>query len=671
MLTATDPPREAHVDHPPPVPLRIAVVVGDDARADAARITSVVGRANAQLGWRYDVRFVLGDGGPPRPDPLTGGREPSWQNPLDWRDADIVIVVLWNTRPRALMAVGPMEVALWGPTDPDLLVLARKGAALVETPQEAYEKAATLEFCQAAGDRAYPYDDALSLETGLFAGLARVARDRWAQREGIDRLFCPVCGAESPVATAPAVCVEHNQVLLHMRHRQEGMGHDNLLGLALDGGRLPLHGRIGGGSFGAVYYSKMQPDGQAVAVKVLRRAGRQIEVKRFEREVKLLEQLRHPNVVEIIDHGWERDGPMYAVMEYLPGRTLNDVLHRIDARALVELMVPLLDGLGVLHQKGMVHRDLKPANIMLVDDPLRPDHPPRPVLIDLGLGKNLSNVDGSELTQHGMAMGTHNYMAPEQFERAHDVDARADLYSLSVILYRGLTGEPPFDFRGLDPVQQVEAWTEKWRELCTQPPPTIDRPDLPQPLIDLVMHGLQKKPEDRFQTAGDMRAQLLTALNMWRGMRMEPRTPVQVHAAEETTSRPNPPPAQAVAHPAAPRRPGVGWWPLLGAGTVLVVGLLALLWANRRRAEPGPADAAVIAVTPDPPAMPVSTVRAVPSSQAAHPAVLDAAVVDAATPDAVVPDAVVPDAAIPDAAIPDARPARVPASVAVAPPSAP
>lgn len=544
----------------------------------------MVDRANVQLGWRYDCQFVLGDGGPPRPDPLTGGHEPSWQNPPDWRDADIVVVVVWNTRPRALMAVGPMEVALWGLTDPDLLVMTRKGAALVETPQEAYEKAATLEFCQAAGDRLFPYDDALSFEMGLFNGLARTARERWTRREGTDRLFCPVCGAESPIATAPVACVEHNKVLLLQRHRKDGLGHDNLLGMSLDGGRYLLHGRIGGGSFGAVYFARMQPESHPVAVKVLRRLGRQLEVKRFEREVRLLEQIAHPNVVRIIDHGWESDGPMYAVMEYLPGRALSDVLHRLDARTLCELMLHVLDGLSAVHGQGMVHRDLKPANIMLVDDATRPDQAPRPVLIDLGLGKNTTQNDGSELTQHGMAMGTHNYMAPEQFERAHDVDDKADLYSIAVILYRGITGVPPFDFRGIDPVQQVEAWTEKWQELRSQPAPPIQRDDIPQELVDAVMKGLAKLPEDRFENAIEMRQALARALSVWRS-HLQDRTPYPLPSADTPQ-----PVVREVLRPIPTTRPQrrneAYWWPLAGAAAVLLVGLIALMWARSNRQGP-------------------------------------------------------------------------------------
>lgn len=609
------------MEHPPPTPLRIAVVVGDDVRADASRLQPVVERANVQLGWRYDCQFVLGDGGPPRPDPITGGHEPSWQNPPDWRDADIVVVVVWNTRPRALMAVGPMEVALWGPTDPDLLVMTRKGAALVETPQEAYEKAATLEFCQAAGDRLYPYDDALSFEMGLFNGMARIARDRWTRREGTDRLFCPVCGAESPIGTAPAVCVEHNKVLLLQRHRKDGLGHDNLLGIALDGGRYPLHGRIGGGSFGAVYFARMQPEGHPVAVKVLRRLGRQLEVKRFEREVRLLEQIAHPNVVRIIDHGWEREGPMYAVMEYLPGRSLSDVLHRLDARTLCELMLHVLDGLSAVHMQGMVHRDLKPANIMLVDDPTRPDQPPRPVLIDLGLGKQQLH-EGSELTQHGMAMGTHNYMAPEQFERAHAVDDKADLYSIAVIIYRGLTGAPPFDFRGLDPVQQVEAWTEKWRELSTLAPPPIERDDIPPELVEAVMTGLAKRPEDRFESALAMREALFRALKAWRN-RLHDHTPLPLPSAD-TMPRPvprpvDPEPAQPVPLRAR-RKNDTYWWPLAGAAAVLFVGLIALLWVRRGRQDdppPNPGKTEISGSVRPSTVAPVTRIKAMPDSAVA------------------------------------------------------
>ena len=517
--------------------LRVAVVVGDDVRVDAARIPAIIDRANAALGWRYGARFVLGEQTAPAvpapgrlmPTASSPGIEilQTWQNTTDWRDADVVIAVVWNSRPRPLQNANALDVALWGPADPELLVLARKGAALVETPQEAYEKAATLEFCQAAAERVHPFEDAVQFEQGVYSGLARMAARHWRRMQGVDRLFCPVCGAESWVDGAPSTCVEHGRVLLFSRHRAEGIGSDNLLGVAFDGGRYPLHGRIGGGSFGAVYFSKRQPDGLALAVKVLRNQGKSIEVKRFEREVRLLEQVDHPNVVKIHDHGWEREGPMYAVMDYLPGRTLSDVLHLLDPRTLVDFLMQVLDGLSALHERGMVHRDLKPANIMLVDDPTRPASPPRPVLIDLGLGKNRESLDKSELTQAGMAMGTHNYMAPEQFENANEVDHRADLYSIAVILYRGLTGDPPFDFRGIDPQVDPDGWRAKWEQLNTLPPPAIQREDLPEGLVAAVERGLGKRPEQRFQSAAAFRSALAGVRSQWHQQWMEPSEPAQ------------------------------------------------------------------------------------------------------------------------------------------------
>jgi predicted Ser/Thr protein kinase len=193
---------------------------------------------------------------------------------------------------------------------------------------------------------------------------------------------------------------------------------------------------IGKGGMGAVYRAEHEMLGRTVALKILPRAlaGDPEFVERFKREAQVLAKLRHPNIVEVHDLGVAGD-TYYFAMEFVEGTTLRSVL---AAKALgpdrALAMVPkLCDALEAAHAQGVIHRDIKPENILI-------DGSGEPKIADFGLARI---IRGPTLTMTQAVMGTPDYMAPEQRESTKDVDHRADIYSLGVVLYEMLTGSLP------------------------------------------------------------------------------------------------------------------------------------------------------------------------------------------------------------------------------------
>ncbi|HZU36875.1 MAG TPA: serine/threonine-protein kinase, partial [Gemmataceae bacterium] len=214
--------------------------------------------------------------------------------------------------------------------------------------------------------------------------------------------------------------------------------------------------RIGQGSMAGVYRA-VHPLGQEVAIKVLppSRAKNPRVLARFQREARLALRLKHPNVVRAF-HVGEASGLHYIVMEYLEGETLDDVVTRrtkVPPDEAVRLVCQVLAGLQHIHEQGLIHRDLKPSNLMLVPAraPGAPDTTAQATvkILDIGLGRELfderlaADSDGEILTSKGTLLGTPNYLAPEQARDAHNVDIRADIYSLGCVLYEVLAGRPP------------------------------------------------------------------------------------------------------------------------------------------------------------------------------------------------------------------------------------
>jgi hypothetical protein len=247
---------------------------------------------------------------------------------------------------------------------------------------------------------------------------------------------------------------------------------------------------IGAGGMGEVYRANDTRLGRAVAVKVLPEAvaADADRIARFQHEARAAGQLAHPGILAIHDIG-VHDGSPYIVSELLEGETLESRLSSgaLPPRRAIDLALQLAQGLGAAHEKGIIHRDLKPENLFLTRDG-------RLKILDFGLAKLSAAEAGSSgvaPTQPGAILGTVGYMAPEQV-RGAPADNRSDLFSFGVILYEMLTGKRAFD--GPSPVEAMNA-------ILKEEPPAIET----NPGLDrLIKHCLEKKPEDRYQSARDL-----------------------------------------------------------------------------------------------------------------------------------------------------------------------
>jgi eukaryotic-like serine/threonine-protein kinase len=204
---------------------------------------------------------------------------------------------------------------------------------------------------------------------------------------------------------------------------------------------LVLHA-IGSGAMGVVYAAQQDRPRRTVAIKVLRRGFRHIEiVKRFQREAEVLGRLQHPGIAQVFAfHPGDRRVPAHLVMELIEGLPVTDYA---DARGLspsarIDLIVDVCDAIQHAHDRGIVHRDLKPANVLVSDG--------RPRILDFGVARATGlDVQSSLQTAHGQVLGTIAYMSPEQLRGAtSEVDGRSDVYAVGVLLFRLLTGRLPY-----------------------------------------------------------------------------------------------------------------------------------------------------------------------------------------------------------------------------------
>jgi serine/threonine protein kinase len=271
------------------------------------------------------------------------------------------------------------------------------------------------------------------------------------------------------------------------------------------GGRYVIEKRIGKGATGVVFEASHALIGKRVALKCLyphHRAAR-ISVERFFREAKIAATVEHPNVIEVYDGG-DEGGVLYLAMELLVGETLGDRIDRgpMPLAEAVDTFIGILDGVAAVHEKGVIHRDLKPDNIFLVK--ARPGKLGGPKVLDFGISK-LKEPGMQELTTLGTVMGTPFYMAPEQITNTRDVDARADVYSVAVMLFEALTGDVPYAEESvIDIFRRAQAGDT--------PPLHRLRSDVPNGLARLVEKAMRPKREDRFQSIAEMRDALSKTL---------------------------------------------------------------------------------------------------------------------------------------------------------------
>ena len=263
---------------------------------------------------------------------------------------------------------------------------------------------------------------------------------------------------------------------------------------------------LGEGGMGAVYLAEHPGIGRRVAVKVLHRNYVRDEslLGRFLNEARAANAIRHPNIIEILDSGTIADGTPFLVMELLEGESLGARIRRVGPLPIptaVEFAYQTASALGAAHKKGIVHRDLKPDNLYIVPDPHEPDRE-RIKVLDFGIAKlQQGNAGDSVKTRTGTLMGTPIYMSPEQCRGTRAVDHRSDIYSLGVILFEMLTGQPPFVSEGFGELVNMH--------LNVAPPvPSSRNPAIPPALDAIVLRMLEKNADQRF---GDM-AELQGAL---------------------------------------------------------------------------------------------------------------------------------------------------------------
>src|SRR2546423_7653286 len=267
---------------------------------------------------------------------------------------------------------------------------------------------------------------------------------------------------------------------------------DTLIDKVFDG-RYKVVRKLGTGGMANVYLAEDQELGRSVAIKMLDERHSQDEqfVERFRREAKNAAGLSHPNIVSIYDRG-QAEGTYYIAMEYLEGRTLKELLIARGPTPLavaIDYTRQILGALGFAHKHGIVHRDIKPHNVVVAPDG-------RLKVTDFGIARSGT----SQMTETGSIIGTAQYLSPEQ-ARGSPVDQRSDVSSVGIVLYEMLTGKVPFT--GDTPLEIA------MKHLSEVPvPPSEARSDVPEDLDLVVLRALAKDPEDRYQTAEEMDADL-------------------------------------------------------------------------------------------------------------------------------------------------------------------
>ncbi|MGH3426743.1 MAG: Stk1 family PASTA domain-containing Ser/Thr kinase, partial [Mycobacteriales bacterium] len=269
------------------------------------------------------------------------------------------------------------------------------------------------------------------------------------------------------------------------------------------GGRYELGELLGYGGMAEVHRGRDQRLGRDVAIKVLRAdLARDANFQaRFRREAQNAAALNHPAIVAVYDTGEERmpEGTLpYIVMEYVEGRTLKEVLveeGRLMPQRALEIVADVCSALEFSHKHGIIHRDIKPGNVMLTQSG-------SVKVMDFGIARAISNATAT-MTQTSAVIGTAQYLSPEQ-ARGESVDARSDVYSTGCLLYELLVGEPPFT--GDNPVAVA------YQHVREDPvPPSEHDHEINGSMDAVVLKAMAKNPANRYQSAAEMRTDLLRA----------------------------------------------------------------------------------------------------------------------------------------------------------------
>ncbi len=253
--------------------------------------------------------------------------------------------------------------------------------------------------------------------------------------------------------------------------------------------RYTIEREIGAGGMATVYLAADLKHDRKVALKVLKpELAAVIGGERFVHEIKVTANLQHPNILALYDSG-EIDSFLYYVMPYVEGESLRERLDRekqLSVEQSVEIARSVASALDYAHRNNVVHRDIKPENILL--------HEGQALVADFGIALAISAASGSRLTETGLSIGTPHYMSPEQATADRELDARSDVYSLGVLLYEMLVGQPPF----IAPSAQAVV-----AKILTEEPASVSglRRSVPPHVEGVVAKAMQKLPADRFASA--------------------------------------------------------------------------------------------------------------------------------------------------------------------------
>jgi eukaryotic-like serine/threonine-protein kinase len=262
-------------------------------------------------------------------------------------------------------------------------------------------------------------------------------------------------------------------------------------------GRYAIEGIVGRGGMATVYQALDQKHGRQVAIKVLRPdLTAAFGSERFLREIGIAARLAHPHIVPLIDSG-ETEGLLYYVSQYVPGGSLRDRLDReprLSLKDAIQIVREAGAGLDYAHRNGFVHRDVKPENILFADG--------HAVLADFGIARAFANPGGGPVvTEVGLALGTPEYMSPEQASGDQNLGSESDVYSLGCVLYEMLAGQPPFS----EPTPRATMA----KHITQQAPPVrARRPEVPPTVDRALQRALAKDPDERFPSVVDFIAAL-------------------------------------------------------------------------------------------------------------------------------------------------------------------
>ncbi|MBK5229886.1 MAG: Stk1 family PASTA domain-containing Ser/Thr kinase [Thermoleophilia bacterium] len=321
-------------------------------------------------------------------------------------------------------------------------------------------------------------------------------------------------------------------------------------------GRYKVVQRIGSGGMADVYLSEDQHLGRRVALKVMHERFAQDEqfIQRFEREAQAAAALQHQNIVSVFDRG-QVGNTYYIAMEYLPGRSLKDVINAVGAlepRLAIHLAAQILAAAKFAHGRGIVHRDIKPQNVMIDDEW-------NVKVADFGIAH--TPVAG-DITQTGQMIGTAQYISPEQAQ-GKPVSAASDLYSVGVVLFEMLTGRVPFNGESSVPIALKHV---------NEPPPrpSAINPAVPPVLDAIVLRAMSKSPVERYASADEFTAALESAKNALG------EAPGKTEVRTAPTVVATPAVVGAADQEAARRRRRRNW--LIAAGVLAALVLAAVLW---------------------------------------------------------------------------------------------